>query len=347
MDFIQKVETLPIAIKNFLESNDVRLELEKSCFLYKIDAEEIEKISAEVGLIFVGDINLRDLPNIILGKMKTSSDMSYGIAYEINKRIFNRFSDYFKDSYALLQQWEKVKSAPTASEDEAYKEVLKLEPWILEEEKEKAEEARKEAERKHRQLSALEKMPFNDALRKYPEFGEQLITSERIKIQNFPEPVRPSIKNWIADYTSVFGYERNDLIKRDQYLFKSVNGQNLTPRDRERLAFVLKAFDENTIVTFNKDIKTLTFREALSTPTVSSVPAHTVSFSPSSQIKEATPGGELNFSYPQKMPFEKKAVSQFSQPIPSAAPQLNASSNVVKIPPKTISPKNVVNLKEL
>lgn len=347
MNYLQKVEKLPIAVKNFLESNDPRLELEKSCFLYRIDVEEIEKISAEVGLIFVGDINLRDLPNIILEKMKTSSDVSYGIAYEINKRIFNRFSDYFKDSSALLQQWEKIKSAPTASEDEAYKELLKFEPWILEEEKIKAEEARKEAEKRRRQFSALETMPFNDALRKYPEFGEQLITSERIRIQNFPEPVRPSVKNWIADYTSVFGYERNDLMKRDQYLFKSANGQNLTPRDRERLAFVLKAFDENTIVTFNKDIKTLTFREAPSAPAVPPAPVRAVSFPPSEQTKESTPDGELNFSYPQKMPFEKRSVSQSSQPVSSAAPQLNASSNVVKIPPKTISPKNVVNLKEL
>lgn len=185
-------------------------------------------------------------------------------------------------------------------------------------------------------------LPFNEALKKYPEFGEQLITSERIRIQNFPDSVRPSIKNWLADYTSIFGYEKTDLVKMEQYLFKSANGKNLDNRSRERLAFMLRAFNENRPVTLQENTKTLVFQEM---PNVPAAPASisSVSFSPISSKREQMPEGELNFSYPQKMPFEKQSVPQPAQPASSAP----TYPNVVKIPPKTVSPKNVVNLKEL
>lgn len=192
-------------------------------------------------------------------------------------------------------------------------------------------------------LSTLQTMPFNDALRKYPNFGEQLITSERIKIQGFPEPARPSIKNWIADYTSMFGYEKNNLLKRENYLFRSVNGQHLSQNDRERLSFVLKAFEENKAVSFNKDSGMLVFKEA------------EITVQP-----EKTKEGTLSFAYHQKMPFEKKSIpaeNTFS-PAPAkpaapitptpAQPINNTNPYLVKIPPKNPAvPKNVVNLKEL
>lgn len=354
MTYLEKKLKLPSHIKDFLESNDVLLDLETSCFLYGIKDNDIQKISKEIGLVFVGDFSLQNLPSFVAKSFGVPAEIGYGIAYEINKRIFNRFPDYFKDSSALLQQWGGTKSAPVISETEAHNKLLEAEPWIVEEEKQKREAVRKTAEEKRQYEASLAKMPFNEALQKYSAFGEQLITSKGIKLQGFPEPVRPSVKNWIADYTSTFGYEKNNPIKRNDYLFRSPNGQNLDQSDREKLSFVLKAFEENSTVSFNQDTKMLMFGKANALPVEPETSENNISFVPASQEKETIPQGEMSFSFPQKMPFEKTPTPQPIQPTqpvqsaPSATPKINTNPNIVKIPPKIITPpKNVVNLKDL
>lgn len=102
-------------------------------------------------------------------------------------------------------------------------------------------------------------MTLSQALKEIPEIGEQLITSDRINVLNFPEPVRPSIKNWLADYTSVFGYEKKDFIQIGNYLFHSQNTQKLSPNERQKLTFILKAFNENTLITIDKIAKQVVF----------------------------------------------------------------------------------------
>ncbi len=100
---------------------------------------------------------------------------------------------------------------------------------------------------------------LSQALQQFPEIGEQLITSDRINIKSFPEPARPSIKNWIADYTFVLGYGTHDAIARANYMFQGTNARNLASADRERLAYILKAYDENTLVTVDKNEKKIVF----------------------------------------------------------------------------------------
>ena len=46
---------------------------------------------------------------------------------------------------------------------------------------------------------------FSEALEKYAKFGEQPVTLNKIRLRIFPEPVRPSIKNWISDYRDNLG----------------------------------------------------------------------------------------------------------------------------------------------
>ncbi len=105
----------------------------------------------------------------------------------------------------------------------------------------------------------LENITLSEALKKYPEIGEQLITSDRINIKSFPEPARPSIKNWLADYTFVLGYGTHDAIARANYMFQGTNARTLASTDRERLAYILKAYDENTLVTVDKNEKKIVF----------------------------------------------------------------------------------------
>lgn len=88
------------------------------------------------------------------------------------------------------------------------------------------------------------KIPLAKALEQYPKVGEQAITTNQIKLRVISTPVRPSIKNWIADFFDVMGAKKHSPIDRGNFLFHSENGKKLSASDRQRLAVVLKSLDE-------------------------------------------------------------------------------------------------------
>lgn len=89
-------------------------------------------------------------------------------------------------------------------------------------------------------------MALKEAARKFPKLGEQTVTNSPIKLKSFDRPVRPSIKNWLYDYTSILGQGTHDSMQRTNYLFRSENTKNLSSPEREKLGIILKSFDENT-----------------------------------------------------------------------------------------------------
>ena len=261
----------PLILQDFLSSDTSYLETERVCFMYELNEKELSILSYPIAIIFIGELKLEDYPSLIFKKLNRSEQIIYGISFEINQRIFARFPDFFKNSQDLSEEWFRKKANPSMTEDEAWKKVLELEPWILEEEKEKAEKRRKAEEEIRKQQAQLEKLPINVALEKYPELGEQLITSNHIKLKMFPEPIRPSIKNWLADYTFTIGISNHDPIIRGDYLFKGDNAASLSAQDREKLTDIIKSFEEKIPLTINTKTKQVVFiaperKEAPRTP---------------------------------------------------------------------------------
>ena len=103
------------------------------------------------------------------------------------------------------------------------------------------------------------KLTLEYAMKKYPDLGEQLITSNRIRLKNFSEAVRPSIKNWLSDYTFTMGFDPHDSATRGTYLFRNANAATLSPADKNRLSHILKAFDTNEPVEINLTLKQVLF----------------------------------------------------------------------------------------
>lgn len=96
--------------------------------------------------------------------------------------------------------------------------------------------------------SKLAPMTISEALNRYPGVGEQMITSMPLDMKSFPQPVRPSISNWISDYTFNVGFNNKDTIARGNYLFHSKSTELLSDTERDRLSQILKSLDENTPV---------------------------------------------------------------------------------------------------
>jgi hypothetical protein len=330
MDYLGKKKKLPVDIYNFLSSDAPRWETERVSFLYGLDENAIEIVSSPIALIFVGDNKLRDYPEIIKKTLATSDGIVFGIAYEINKRIFNKFPEYFKDSNALLEEWGRMKSAPVLSEEEAWKKVLELEPWIAELDNEKKEEAQAEQKKVQEKMASIVKMTLQEALKKYEKLGEQHLSGNPIKLKIFEAPVRPSIKNWIADYYEKVDARHHDSIERGNYLFHSENARKLTTGERQKVGTMLRALDENAAVTIDPQRQEIVFGGLEDATEESENGRRTeVVARPNSGMADFTRKENVGatFSSPHQFPFERNETRPASMTRLSQRP----SNNVVDL----------------
>ena len=88
-------------------------------------------------------------------------------------------------------------------------------------------------------------LPLLQALPKYKNLGNQLITRERIKVKSQAEPVRPSLFYWLKYYRDELGIGQHSSVERGDFLFRSENGKKLSGEERERISLILKSVEEN------------------------------------------------------------------------------------------------------
>lgn len=117
------------------------------------------------------------------------------------------------------------------------KEILTIQPKL------RAEEGLDEEREQTKKITV--NLPLLQALSKYENLGNQLITQERIKVKSQQEPVRPSLLYWLKCYRDELGIGQHDTVERGDFLFRSVNGKNLSPEERERVNLILKSIEEN------------------------------------------------------------------------------------------------------
>jgi len=252
MDFFEKLNSLPQDILGYFGSNDLRISLETVCFLYGIPEEDIKKLSLSIRDIFFKDVTLEELPHLVQVAFNTNIGISFGISYELNRKVFVRFDKYFSTASVLMDTWNQSRIAPLVSEEKAWKRVLEIEPWILEEEKEKTIQEKREREK-------VEQIALEIALDEYPKIAEQGVTNNPIKLQNFLEPVRPSVKNWITDFHFSMGSGKHSPIDRGNYLFHGENGKVLSAAERQKLGLILKSLDEQTLLTIDPEKEIIIF----------------------------------------------------------------------------------------
>jgi hypothetical protein len=104
-------------------------------------------------------------------------------------------------------------------------------------------------------------LSINEALQKYPNLGEQLLSANPLKLKFLPQTVRPSIKNWITDYHETLGAGRHETMDRGNFLYHSDNAKKLTSGERQKLATVLKAVDENLQIKVDLGRQEMLFQE--------------------------------------------------------------------------------------
>ncbi len=254
-DPLIQLRRLPLPLKGFFFTDEPRILCEEVCMLYGLSEEVIPAVTKPLAGLFVGELPLSEYPKLIADAARIPADVAYGVAYEVNQRIFLRFPEYFTDAAVLDVEWGAKKSVPVVSLEEAKRMVFELEPWLLEKDGEAEEE---------RVLIAAsrEKLALVPALGKYPRLGEQQVTKERIKVGGHPDPVRPTLSNWIRVYRDELGVGYHEPMERGKFLFDSVNGKRLSAEDRERLNLVLRSIEENVPLDIDSAKPEIVFPEA-------------------------------------------------------------------------------------
>lgn len=228
----------------------------------------------------------------------------------------------------------------------------------------------------HQETAKIISMTISEALKTYPEIGEQAITSEKLELKSFPYPVRPSINNWISDYTFTVGFNNTNPMIRGNYLFRNKNTERLTEEERNRLSQILKSLDENTPISIDESRHAVVFLkmetpEPRKQPQIVQKKTEIVNDDEdilkerlSSWRRNDSPESRMIFSSPQRLPIEKdipkvsnNAVFQKSMPISDPKPQASTKTysnepiDLSNIQMKSVgddapAARNVVNLRE-
>jgi hypothetical protein len=201
----QRYAQLPQETKNILKSDEIVEVIVSIQKKFSLDDETIGKVTKTIRGLLLGDFDVSNL------EIKLTAELA----------------SIGKNDQSIISNIVKV-----IRED-----ILTLRPKPVVEDS--------EAEIKVKPQRVLEKMPLLQALSKYENLGNQLITNERIRIKSQPEPVRPSLLYWIKYYRDELGIGHHSTVDRGNFLFRSENGKRLSPEERERVNLVLKSVEEN------------------------------------------------------------------------------------------------------
>lgn len=247
------------------------------------------------------------------------SDLTTGSISLVIRKVF--FGDISLDGMD-----EKLRIVLTSGGDDTQKvkdiskfiqnEILTIKP------KPKVEEVLKEEAPRH--VATIAKLPLLQALSKYEQLGNQLITEERIKLKSQSETVRPSLLYWIKYYRDELGVGHHSSVDRGNFLFRSENGKKLMPEERERVNLVLKSVEEDFPVEIDTEQNVIIFPsfvpqpitarpQQMFSPTQPPMAPQRVPFQPNMSAATFEPAppvpqpGAMSFSSKHVLPAEKAA----------------------------------------
>ena len=149
-------------------------------------------------------------------------------------------------------------------------------------------------------------LPLEKALQAYPKIEQQFIGSSALRMNYSPNPMNPSVRNWITDYHDMLGSQKHGTLERSRYLFQSPNGKNLDAMSRKKLSEVLQSLDEGGVLNIDSENQRIVFTVSLGGPIggiegTGSVVNHSISATPSRESShnfatQAQPLNQLSFS---------------------------------------------------
>lgn len=179
-----------------------------------------------------------------------------------------------------------------------------------------------------------------DALGKFPNLGNQLITTENIKLKSQVAPVRPTLSNWLKNYRDELGIGMHDAVARARFLFESKNTTSLPSTERERIHAIVRSIEDNEAMNIDLQKQVIVFmdeekNESVSESKTSTPESNTPSPDIFERFQNIQPREELKNvgtqTFMAAKPIEEK------KPAPEEA-VLGRIKNMLVFPPKANAP---------
>lgn len=248
MDVFQQIEKLSPNAREYFESNSIRLDLEKIALSFSLQRDKYAILADIVGDVFLSAVDVLQLSDEIAQKIGVEKSVADGLSLAITKVIFQPFPETFKNVTEAMARFSEGAAVPKVSPEEVEKALRILEPWMDKKAPETVVERRiTEAPVTPEIVVSLiqtVKLPLLKAMAEYKRIADQMISSEKIKLRNSPELVRPTLSNWIRSYREELGIGFHEPVQRGNFLFQTVNGKKLSNEDRAKLNLVLKSIEE-------------------------------------------------------------------------------------------------------
>lgn len=105
----------------------------------------------------------------------------------------------------------------------------------------------------------LKKVTLLEALGKFSNLGNQVITSENIKLKSQVALVRPTLTNWLKSYRDELGIGKHDTVARAKFLFESQNTVKLPGGERERIHALVRSLEDNELLNIDPQKQEIVF----------------------------------------------------------------------------------------
>ena len=298
-DFQVKFLRLPANVQNWMCSFEAADNTGKITQKFNLPKSTNPIVAKLTGDAILKDIVIEALPNLLQENLRVDDQTARQLALEIAQKQLLILRNHLRsvEGFILKLGGTLPRALPS------------FEPQVPERTFEAATQI---------PIPKIVKKPFRLAVQENKEILNQLLTANPIKIADFEQPVRPTIKNWLSDYIKHKGTGYHDELERSDYLYKSSNAINLPGEERAKLSKILRAYDEDSEVPVSSEnklilIEELAKKEAPPLPkavTPPSAPTPSPVQPPSTPLPPAAPP-------PQPPPAARPFMSP---PIPSPTP---------------------------
>ena len=321
-EFQKKFLSLPKPVQDWMCSFESAENTGKIAQKFNLPEETNPIIANLTGDVILEDIAIDALPALLQENLDIDANLSRQIALEIALKQLLILRDHLKgvENFILKINGRLPVSIPTLKQERNDSVLL---PSIPD--------------------STKITMPFRSAVNKNKEILNQLLTSDPIKIPDFDQPVRPTIKNWLSDYIKQKGAWSHNEMERSDYLYKNPNAQDLPIDERAKLAKILKAYDEDSPMPVSPETNLILIEEllkkegttqAVAIPVPSNIPPPVVSPMKTAAPPEPTPTPPpVPPTFPRSDAYrELVAAEDLSEPAkPPAKPTPRINGNIVDL----------------
>lgn len=216
------------------------------------DKEKLDKFKDIVGLTFLKDAKVEQLPAILKEAFQFDEKTAAEVALIVFCEMLYPVKDYYPGVEAEILKLggeipkvvvEEKKTQQFANREEAIEDMLDK------------EHAEAEAQTK----DAIDSGKIEDLLVRYPGLGDEVIgVQNSIDLKGMPG-MKPMIKYWIQDYKDKVGIYNHTNLDRVQYICHDKNTRSMNDEERRQLNLVVKSVDGEIELPYSPKMKKIDF----------------------------------------------------------------------------------------